>query len=201
MTDTPVAVPTEVPEHQRWPRIARSTSFSSLLLVLIAVSAMAFLEARENGTENLPLVLWSVPLWLPYLWMLLEMKSKSAKRRKKGLALAIAYGAWALLLAVPLVLVSSGLVLHVGFAVLALFQLSLIASASKTYQGMGKEPGDLRIWVSRVTVASACVGILCLAAINIPNSYRSKVAANESSSLAATRTICTAQSTYAERYR
>lgn len=200
MTDTQAAVTTETSEHQRWLRIARFASFSSLAFVLIVLIAMAFLEARENGTENLPLVLWTVPLWLPYLWMLLQMKSKSAKRRKKGLALAIACGAWALLLAVLLALVSSGLVLLVGFAVFALFQLSLIVSASKTYRGMEKSPGDVRIWVSRVTVASVCVGILFLAAISIPNCYRSKVAANESSSLAATRTICTAQSTYAERY-
>jgi len=200
VTDTIMAVPTEVSEYQHWLRIARATSFGSLLFSVIAVTSVAFLEFRENGTVNLALVLWSVPLWLPYLWMFLQMKSKSAKRQKKGLALAIAYGAWALLIAAPSALTSSGLVLQASFAAFALLQLSLVVSPIKTYRAMEKERGDVGILVSRVLIASVCIGILCLAAIYIPNSYRARVAANESSSISATRTICVAQSSYAEKH-
>lgn len=100
------------PELTRWLRLARFAALCSLLLFLVAVIVGAFLEARENGAENLLLTLWTVPLWLPYLWMYLQMRS--AKRRKKGLALAVCYGAWALLITAPCALGSTGAALQGG---------------------------------------------------------------------------------------
>lgn len=186
------------PEQLRWLRMARLAAFCSLLLFLVAVIVVAFLDARENGAENLPLTLWTVPLWLPYLWMYLQMKSRSTKRRKKGLALAVGYGAWALLIAAPTALESTGAALQGGFALFAAFQLSLVAFARRTYKAMEKEPGDKRILVSRFVITSACFSILCLAAIYLPNSYRARTSANEASAISAMRIIHTAQSSYAE---
>jgi hypothetical protein len=200
MTDSALAVPAEIPNDRRWLRLARAAAFCSLSLFLIAVIVMAFLEARENGARNLVFVLLTALLWLPYLWMLLQMNAKIAKSRKKGLALAIAYGVWALIIAAPSAVASYGLALKGGFAIFALLQVSLIVSGIKTYSAMEKEAGDKRILVNRVFAVSACLGILCLAAIYIPCMVSSKVAANEASSVSAMRTIRTAQSSYAERY-
>ena len=112
MTGSAVAVPSRDPEQLRWLRIARFAAFCSLLFFLVVVIVVAFLDARKNGTQNLPLTLWTVPLWLPYLWMYLQMESRSTKRRKKGLALAVVYGAWALLIAAPCALESTGAALQ-----------------------------------------------------------------------------------------
>lgn len=187
------------PELTRWLRLARFAASCSLLLFLVAVIVGAFLEARENGAENLLLTLWTFPLWLPYLWMYLQMKSGSAKRRKKGLALAVCYGAWALLITAPCALGSTGAVLQGGVALFAAFQLSLVVFARRVYKAMEEEPGDNRIFVTRLLITSACFGILLLAAIAIPGSYRARIAANESSAIGAVRTIYTAQSSYAEK--
>jgi len=199
MTGSAEAVPSTDPEQLRWLRVARVAAFCSLLFVLFTLIVVAFLEAQENGTENLSLTLWSVPLWLPYLWMYLQMKSKSTKRRKKGLALAVVYGAWALLLAGTGALGSTGAALQSGFALFAVFQLALVVFARRTYKAMEEEPGDWRILATRLVITSACFATLCLAAIFIPNSYRARISSNEARAIAAMRDIRTAQSNYAER--
>jgi hypothetical protein len=199
MTDSAAVAPTEVPDELRWLRAARAAAFCSLSLFLIAVMVTAFLEARENGAKNLVFALFTSSFWLPYLWMLWQMKARSGKRRKKGLALAIAYGAWALMIAAPSALASSGLALQGSLAIFALLQLSLILSGMKTYHAMEKEPGDTRILVNRILGVSTCLGILCLAAIHIPCMVRSGVAADEASSVNGIRTICTAQTSYAKK--
>ena len=199
MTDSTVTAPKEDLDQLHWLGMARLAALGSLFFFLVAVIVMAFLDARENGIENLRLTVWTIPLWLPYLWMYLQTKSKSTRRRKKGLALAIAYGAAALLITAPSALESTGLALQGGFALFAALQLCLVVCARKTYQAMEKEPGDARILISRVAITSACFGVLCLAAVYIPNSYKARISADESAAISAMRTIYTAQSIYAER--
>lgn len=200
MTDSAVPVPTEVSDNLRWLRIARAAAVCSLSLFLIAVTLTTFLYARQSGDANLPFVVLTTLLWLPYLWMLLQMLAKTARSRKKGLALAIAYGVWALLIAGSCVLASESLGWRAGFAIFSLVQVALIVSAMQTYRVLEKEPGDKRILVNRIFVVSAWLGILCLAAICIPSVVNSKVGANESSAISSLHTIDTAQFSYAGKY-
>jgi hypothetical protein len=202
MTDLVVAVPAEIPADLRWLRIARAAAFCSLALFLIAVMLWASPDPSEKGEQYLVgalLVLVMAPFWLPYLWMLLRMNAKTAEGRKKGLALAIAYGVWALLIAVLSALQPTVLAAQGGFAIFGLLQVLLIVSGMKTYYAMEKEPGDKRILRKSILDVSVCMGsLLCLAAIAMPGLRSSRVAANESSSISAMRTICAAQSSYAE---
>jgi len=87
MSDFAMTARTEVPEGIGWLRIARVAAFCSLSLLLIGVIVVTFLEARESVATNLMVVLLTAPFWAPYLWMLLQMKARTAKSQKKGLAL------------------------------------------------------------------------------------------------------------------
>jgi len=200
MSDPVIAAPTEVPEDLRWLRATRALAFCSLLVFLIAVIAAASVEALGNGAKNLVFVLTTVPLWLPFLWTLLRLKAKTTKTQKKGLALAVSYGFWALIIALPSALASYGLGLQTGVAIFALLQLSLVVIGVKAYYAMEREPADRRILLNRIVGVSACLGTLTLAAIHIPCLVGSRIAANESYSAGAMHNICTAQYEYAKRH-
>ena len=209
MSDAVIAAPTEVPEDLRLLRTTRALAFCSLLFFLIAALAAAFTLAPGNGAKNLVVVLTTAPVWLPYLWMFLRLSAKTTKSQKKGLALAVSYGFFALIIAAPSALASfglglqeglAGLGLQAGLAIFALLQLALIVSGVKTYYAMEREPDDRRILVRRIVGVSDCLGILTLAAIHVPCLLKSKIAADEASSIGAMRTICTAQSGYAEKH-
>lgn len=98
MTNPALPVHSQLASERRWLRIARAAASCSLALFLIPVVVIALLNASEGGLWVLVPALFSTLFWLPYLWMLLQMRGKDSKTRKKGLALALAYGAWALIL-------------------------------------------------------------------------------------------------------
>lgn len=65
---------------------------------------------------------------------------------------------------------------------------------------MERYPEDTAILSSRILTVSACLGILCAAAVLIPHMMRSTLAANEASSVYTVRAINSAQLSYAEKY-
>ena len=200
MANSALPVPPQLPAEFLWLRLARAAAFCSLALFLIAVIVIALLNVREGGPWVLVPVLFSALFWLPYVAMLAQLRNKDAQSRKKGLALALAYGAWVLVIGALFALASSGWMLQGLFGIFALLQGALIVSAIKTYRAMERNPDDADILSSRILTVSACMGTLCVAAILIPHMIRSMPAANEASSVGAVRGINTAQLSYAEKY-
>jgi hypothetical protein len=200
MANSTLPVPPRLPAEFLWLRLARVAASCSFALFLIAVIVIALLNVREGGLWVLVPVPFSALFWLPYLGILAQLRCKDAQSRKKGLALALAYGAWALVLAAVFALAFSGWMLQGLFGIFVLLQLALIVSAIKSYRSMERNPDDLDILSSRILTVSACMGILCLAAVLIPHMMRSTLAANEASCVSTLRTIYIAQSSYAEKY-
>lgn len=205
MSDPVIATPTEVPEDLRWLRATRALAFFSLLLVVIT-AVPPFFDTPADGATSLIVVLFTAPLWLPYLWIVLRLRAKNATSQKKGLALAVAYGSCILVpVVISVVVVPIEQSLRAWktegpVAVFALLQLFLVVSSVKAYYRMKPEPGDRRILRNRFAWGLVSFFILVSAAIHIPCLLRSKLAANEASAIGELRTICTAQSSYAEKH-
>jgi hypothetical protein len=83
------------------------------------------------------------------------------------------------------------------FGGLTLLQLSLMAVSIKAYLLMKPEPGDGRILLWRLGVAT-CIILTCFLAT--PFFHLEKPASNEASAVSCLRTINTAQTVYAESH-
>jgi type II secretory pathway pseudopilin PulG len=183
-----------------WLRVMRGLASGSLIIFVIAAVVAAMIDDPAERAKNLVVLLTTAPFWLPYLWIFIRLKGKTARGQKKGLALGVAFGSCTLILACVLAATSDGWLWRAGFAIYALLQFLLVLSAAKSYYAMDREPGDRWVLVSRLAVVSGGFFILIVAGITIPCMVRSQVAANEASTVAAVRTINTAQSDYAKKH-
>jgi hypothetical protein len=160
---------------------------------------------RDFSKQNLFDLLWPIlfcPLWLPYVWVFWGLRSSTVARTvKKALAVAFGCGSLILVLFSFLLAVTSFDVdrqMAIVYALVVLLQVALLLGTMKAYYSMDREPGDLRILVTRLWVP--VVGIAAVAII-LPNLllYRLR-APDEASSIGAIRTINVAQVEYARTH-
>jgi len=188
-----------------WFHAARVIAFCSVFAITIPWYITIF---HEPGMEKSDLLipLYFAPLWGPYLWIFLRLNSAADSRaKKKALALAVSWGMLGFLLfsAVFLLMIpsvgftSNDWEAELVFGGLALLQLSLTAASIKTYLSMQPEPGDGRILLWRLGIASCIVLVFFLAT---PFFHLEKPASNEASAFSALRSLNTAQSVYAKEH-
>jgi hypothetical protein len=188
-----------------WFHAARVIAFCSVFAITVPWYITIF---HEPGMEKSDLLipLYFAPLWGPYLWIVSRLNSAADSRgKKKALALAVSWGALGSLLfsEVFLLMISSvgfsnyEWETEVVFGGLAVLQLSLIGASLKAYLSMKSEPGDGRILLWRLGIASCIVLVFFLAT---PFFHLEKPVSNEASAFSALRNINTAQSVYAKEH-
>jgi len=139
-------------------------------------------------------------MWI--IWSLRDSAAQNAARTKKGLALAVCWGAFTSLASVLLVLAVQGAcerkMVHMVLAVLvSTSQVSLVGAAIKSYYSMARAAGDWRILLTRLSVP---VVIALFLAIAIPHLVESQIARNEAFAMGALRSIGTAEEAYAKAH-
>lgn len=184
------------PQASPWRlRAARALALCSLLLMLVPFCAVLFEIGLRFGM--LLLVLFC-PLWLPYVWLIWALRpNDDARAVKKGLAVAIGFGALILILFSYLLVEISfeaGSEPFFFFSLVVLFQIAFLVCAISTYYSMERQPGDLQILTAQVWIPF--VGIT-LAAIVFPHLIHQEGPRYESSAVGSVRTIITAQDEYA----
>jgi hypothetical protein len=184
------SAPANVPSDSRWLDATRGLAFGSLLIAGVTV-------AMQAGVQDLIVLVPTAPLWLPFLWMFVQLMGKTTKNQKRGLALAVALGPYALVFSSFFAATSGTYAWRAGFAIYAVLHLLLVVSAVKTYYAMNREPGDWGVLSNRLVGGFF---IFVVAAILIPHMVPSRVAGNEGSTIGAVHSINTAQSAYAEKH-
>jgi hypothetical protein len=139
----------------------------------------------------------SAPLWLPYLFVLLRLRSKTAK---SGLAPAIAMGcalfvpaiwfAWYALTWDARWWIPSTL------AMTAALQAVMVATAMRVYRHLPAAPGDRSVLLWNCSYAIAVLSLLGLSSRNLPN----RIAQNEEQAIWTLRVTNQAATEYAKAF-
>jgi hypothetical protein len=190
---------------KRWILAALIASLLSLLFILVPALISDILDFQHDYRFVIQLLLPS-PLWAPYiviLWNLRAAGRSDAQRVKKGLALAISWGGFILLLSAFLFFEGwtackpdwRGTTLS---ADIALIQAILVFSAIRAYYSLAPHADDRQILVTR-----ALIGItgIVLSALFIPTLVLPHHAMFESASVSFLRTIVVAQQAYSEEHK
>ncbi len=185
-----------------WLRVVRTIALCSLLSILVPWYAAILRDSSRQDRYDLLSPILFCPLWLPYMWVFWGLRSNAgAHTVKKALAVALGCGSLILVLFSFLLAVTSfdaDRQMAIVYALVVLLQVALLLGTMKAYYSMDREPGDLRILVTRLWVP--VVGIAAVAII-LPNLllYRLR-ATDEASSIGAIRTINVAQVEYARTH-
>lgn len=179
-------------------RLLQTAAASSMLAILGSWYAAIFSDLRRQDFSSLLWPLVFCPLWLPYAWVVRGLRSDADRQtKKKAVAVALGCGALNLMLFSFLLAVTSfdadkklGLV----FALLALLQIGVVASAATSYYSLGREPGDVQILATRLWIPAAA---LAVGAIVLPNVLMTDRATDEATAVGSLRTINIAQVEYA----
>jgi hypothetical protein len=190
---------------KRWILASQIAASLSLLFILVPALVSDILDFQHDYRFVIQLLLPS-PFWAPYiviLWNLRAAGRSDAQRVKKGLALAMSWGGFILLL--------SAFLLFEGWtacepdwrgttlsAVIALIQAILIFSAIRAYYSLVRHADDRQILVTRALIGIA--GIV-LSALFIPTFVLPHHAMFESASVGSLRTIVVAQQVYSEEHK
>jgi len=190
---------------KRWILASQIAALLSLLFILVPALISDILDFQHDYRFVIQLLLPS-PLWAPYiviLWNLRATSRSDTKRVKKGLALAISWGGFILLLSAFLFFEGwtacepdwRGMALS---AVIALIQAILVFSAIRTYYSLAHHADDRQILVTRALIGIA--GIV-LSALFVPTFVLPHQAVFESRSVSFLRTIVVAQQVYSEEHK
>jgi hypothetical protein len=153
-----------------WPRFVRTVAICSLLTILVPWYAVIFRDLKWQDRLDLLSPILFCPLWLPYAWVFWGLRSNvSAHTVKKALAVALGCGSLILVLFSFLLAVTSfdaDRQMFIVYALVVLLQVAILIGTLKAYYSMNREPGDLRIFATRLWVP--VVGIAAVAII-LPN--------------------------------
>jgi hypothetical protein len=190
---------------KRWILATQIVASLSLFFILVPALISDILDFQHDYRFVIQLLLPS-PLWAPYiviLWNLREAGQSDSKRVKKGLALAISWGSFILLLSTLLLFEGwtackpdwRGMALS---SVIALIQAILVFSAIRTYYSLAHHADDRQILVTR-----AWLGItgIVLSALFVPTFVLPHHAMFESVAVGSLRTIVVAQQVYSEEHK
>jgi hypothetical protein len=185
-----------------WLRFVRTVAICSLLTILVPWYAVIFRDLKWQDRLDLLSPILFCPLWLPYAWVFWGLRSNvSAHTVKKALAVALGCGSLILVLFSFLLAVTSfdaDRQMFIVYALVVLLQVAILIGTLKAYYSMNREPGDLRIFATRLWVP--VVGIAAVAII-LPNLLLYRLRAHdEASSVGALRTINVAQVEYARTH-
>lgn len=168
-------------------RITAALSTLPLCYMLLQTLGPAFRD--PCGDEPGPLLGVVIPLTVPYLHILFEVRRRP---RKRGMALAVVTGSfWFLIGALNLwVLLVEGKVAYaLVIGLLTLAQAGMVVSAMKTYYTIGREPGDRRTLMAWGFGAFAIyAGGAAFWASALPSLTRSRQGASEASAVGSLRT-------------
>jgi hypothetical protein len=192
-----------VKANETWRRTVLIAAWVSIALICSPTVAL-----RDAGWGALLVPFFLLPVWAPYAVVLLRLRSRKLQEVKKGLAVAVAGGSAALVLAILLAFVRhdalgfEGRTFVAGLAAFALTQTVLVAGAINTYYSLERAPGDGHLLRTRFALLGAwAFVVLLLALISAPISPEVKrIAANEASATFTLRTLVTAELTYAQTY-
>lgn len=199
MPSGPQAEPTEIRINLSWLRVVRVAALCSLLAILVPWYVAIFSDSNGHHGFDFFLADTVFPLWLPYLWVFLGLRSThDSQRLKKALAVAVGCGSLILILFSLILTVTSFSVdrkLALIYSFIVFLQIVYLLGALKTYYSMDRDDNDLKILATRVWVP--VVGIAVIATMLPALDFQAGHVANEASAVGTLRTINTAQAEYA----
>lgn len=185
----------------RWQQAVSLTAMVSILFFWAPIVVGA-LRVKEPALLLVPLA--SFPLWLPYAYIVWQVRGKTPK---KGLAVAVSLGGVVSLFTVLFVLLWVKATKEFGWwpggylVLFAVVQATLLATGMKAYNTAPPEVDDKRTRRRAVIFGEVYALLLAvLVAIFSPEGAPRGMAANDASAAGSLRTINTAAGTYQDTY-
>jgi type IV pilus assembly protein PilA len=188
------------PADSFWLRSVRLLCACSLLAIVVPWAVMLVRDPTGRWSSLLVLLVFS-PIWAPYAWVFCRLSANPDSFNIRRSLILIASWAFLVLFLSSILafaaLEAGELLYATTLAVVACLQLVLLFSSVRAYFSMPRDRADLYLLIPRLGSALLLAVSIAVLSTSID---RSQIAPNEASAVGSLRTICFAQTQFAQNH-